>query len=822
MYCQFYGLHEKPFSLLPDPEFLFLSQKHEKALNLLELGVLNQSGFCIISGEIGAGKTTLVRELLSRLDEHVRVGLISNTHSSFSDLLGWILAAYGLESESSAAVFQHRRFTDFVIEQYASGKHTLLIIDEAQNLSLSALEQLRMLSNINSDKDLVLQIILIGQSELRAKLQQPELEQFAQRIAIDYHLAALDLEETTAYIRHRVIKSGGSQQLFNDAASKLVFEHSGGVPRLINRICELSLVYGFSERKNVIDSDLVKAVTESQKIDKIDQPVKTPAKTTTGKRPPVDLSKPEPPSEIVAAKRKVTPGPIQKSISQPEGSTFKKNDGKQTSTRPVGKTAELQPVEKSAVKKTVESIKKKTETTLKHGAKSAIYAAADKAAVEKTQAEFLANEKNSVASALAEKSRADATLAEKAAAEKLAAEKAATEKAAAEQAAAALAEASMEAAKLADSEKVAADKTTEKVALAAVQASELVDQKKKAAEKLVAEKTRIEKIALQEAEAAKTAAEKTLAARIAAEKAAAESAAAADNIARKAAANRAAAEKAAAGMVSDSEAAAKRALAKETEAARIVAEKTAASKAAMEKARLDTELAKKAATQMAAADSAFREKAVAARQAAQKAAASSAAAAKALDEKKLADTIAKEKASLEKVALAKIAASVASAAQQAADRAAAARNAAQKEASEKEAAAIMAARKAAEASALADKVTAESRTLTDTADLFPDTNPDLDSPTVSCRPSADTQPPVPAIQENTPRTPPRRARAIVALSVVSAVVAASTWLMNKPDVINILANLPVVAGQSFTNPGPMVEAAALEPVAHQPGFQQQP
>jgi type II secretory pathway predicted ATPase ExeA len=818
MYCQFYGFREKPFSLLPDPEFLFLSQKHEKALNLLELGVLNQSGFCIISGEIGAGKTTLVRALLSRLDEHVRAGLISNTHSSYSDLLGWILAAYGLESKSSAAVFQHRRFTDFVIEQYASGKHTLLIIDEAQNLSLSALEQLRMLSNINSDKDLVLQIILIGQSELREKLQQPELEQFAQRIAIDYHLAALDQEETTAYIRHRVVKSGGSQQLFNDAACKLVFERSGGIPRLINRICDLSLVYGFSGTKKVIDSDLIKAVIENQNID---QPVKTPAETVTDNRPPVVLSKPEALSENVHAKRKVTPEPRQKRISQSD-STLKKSDGKQNSAKPIGKTAELKPVEKSTVEKAVEPIKKRTVATLKHGENSSIYAAADKAAIEKTQADFLASEKSSVANALAEKARADAAFAEKAAAEKLAAEKAATEKAAAERAAAALAEASVEAAKLADSEKIAADKTSEKVTLAAAQASELVDQKRKSTEKLVAEKTQIEKTALQEAEAAKSEAEKTLAARIAAEKAAAESAAAADNVARKATANRAAAEKAAASMVSDSEAAAKRALARETEAARIVTEKTAANKAAIEKAGLDTELAKKAATEMAAADSDFREKSVAARQAAQMAAASRAAAEKALDEKKTADTIAKEKASLEKVALAKIAASVASTAQQAADKAAAARNAAQKEASEKEAAALMAARKAAEASALAEKVAAESRTLTDAADLFPDKNPDLDSPSVNRHPSADTQPPVPAIQDNIPRTPSRRARAIVALSIVSAVVAASTWLMNKPDVLNVLANLPVVDGQSFTNPGPMTEAAALEPVAHESGFQQQP
>ena len=277
MYCQFYGFREKPFSLLPDPEFLFLGSKHEDALNLLELGILNQSGFCVISGEIGTGKTTLVRELLNRLDKSICTGLITNTHSTYSNLLAWILAAYGLKCEASDYASQHRCFTDFVIDQYARRKHTLLIIDEAQNLSLPALEQLRMLSNINSEKDLVLQIMLIGQSELRIKLQKPELEQFAQRIAIDYHLSALDRDETGEYIRHRLSKSGGTSQLFDEAACDLIFRHSGGIPRLINRICDLSLVYGYSESRTVIDAGLIKAVTARQTLG---QPTEPPAHGT--------------------------------------------------------------------------------------------------------------------------------------------------------------------------------------------------------------------------------------------------------------------------------------------------------------------------------------------------------------------------------------------------------------------------------------------------------------------------------------------------------------------------------------------------------------
>jgi len=446
MYCQFYGLREKPFSLLPDPEFLFFSQKHEKALNLLELGILNQSGFCVISGEIGAGKTTLVRELMNRLDERVRVGLISNTNSTFSDLLGWILAAYELDSRSSEAIFQYRRFTDFVIEQYASGKHTLLIIDEAQNLSLSALEQLRMLSNINSEKDLVLQIILIGQNELRTKLQQPELEQFAQRIAIDYHLEALDQEETAAYIRHRAIKSGGSQQLFDDAACRLVYQYSDGIPRLINRICDLSLVYGFTESKKIIDADLVEAVTEDQQIDQLI--TKTPAASSKSITLP----------EKLATRRELA--------SEPEPA-LKTNSGKQTST--IEKNVDLKPAEKAAIEKA----RADTELAKKAAAETAAAnsAAREKAMAAKQAAKKAAASRAAAEKALAEKEAADAIAIDKASLEKvalaeLAASIAATAQQAADRAAAARAAAQQEASEKEAAAITAARKAAEASALA--------------------------------------------------------------------------------------------------------------------------------------------------------------------------------------------------------------------------------------------------------------------------------------------------------------------------------------------------------------------
>jgi type II secretory pathway predicted ATPase ExeA len=266
MYESFYGFKERPFALLPDPDFLFLNENHRAALAMLEKAVSDRSGFCVISGEIGAGKTTLVRELLNRLDATVCVGLVSNTHPSFGELLHWVIAAYGLPIGDGDTLELHKQFVEFVTQQHSQNKHTLLIIDEAQNLTVQALEELRMLSSVNSDKDLILQVILVGQHQLRDKLQQPELEQFSQRIALNYHLEALSQDETCGYIQHRVSHAGGETGLFSAEACQLVYKLSGGIPRLINRFCDLSLVYGCTEESRVITAELVGRVGEDQRM----------------------------------------------------------------------------------------------------------------------------------------------------------------------------------------------------------------------------------------------------------------------------------------------------------------------------------------------------------------------------------------------------------------------------------------------------------------------------------------------------------------------------------------------------------------------------
>ena len=265
MYENFYGFREKPFSLLPDSGFLYLSSKHRIALTLLEYGLLNQAGFTVISGDIGTGKTTLVRKLLEQAGDAFAVGLVTNTHHNFGELMNWVLMAFDLDGSGLDPVRQHEIFIDFVIGQYARGRRTVLIIDEAQNMSVDALEELRMLSNVNADKDQVLQVILVGQRELRDTLRRPDLVQFAQRIGVDYHLEPLTEAETREYIRHRCQTGGGKVDLFTDQACARIHRSTGGVPRLINLLCDTALVYGYAEQLETIDAELINEVARDKR-----------------------------------------------------------------------------------------------------------------------------------------------------------------------------------------------------------------------------------------------------------------------------------------------------------------------------------------------------------------------------------------------------------------------------------------------------------------------------------------------------------------------------------------------------------------------------
>ncbi len=257
MYEKHFGLQLKPFALTPDPGFLYPSRRHSMALTMLEYGLVSQASFSVLTGDIGSGKTTLVRRLLRRLGNKVAVGLINNTHTGFDSIHGWALSALSIAPVDDSPIAQYEALVDSFAREYAAGRRTLLILDEAQNLSVEVLEELRLLSNVNSEKSLMLQVLLVGQPELRRKLALPELRQFAQRISVDYHLTPLSREETHAYVLHRLRVAGREEQLFMPDALEFIHARSGGVPRLINRLADMAMVYAFADRLQRINADLI-------------------------------------------------------------------------------------------------------------------------------------------------------------------------------------------------------------------------------------------------------------------------------------------------------------------------------------------------------------------------------------------------------------------------------------------------------------------------------------------------------------------------------------------------------------------------------------
>ncbi len=270
MYTEYYNLKAKPFSLTPDPDYFFLSSGHRRAFTYLNYAIREGEGFVVISGEIGAGKTTLLRTVLKGIKEdEVSISFIRNTMVTGTQLVKIIADDFGIPdvwNQEKEQILSSMNY--FLIDQFGRNKKTLLIIDEAQNLSPSTLEEIRLLSNLETDKHKLLQIILSGQPELRDKLAIPQLEQLRQRVILSYHLGPLSMEETGEYIKHRMHRAGGDG-IFKEETFKEIYDFSGGTPRLINIICEFSLLFGFVEGRPAIDLEIVKSVREDLERDRI-------------------------------------------------------------------------------------------------------------------------------------------------------------------------------------------------------------------------------------------------------------------------------------------------------------------------------------------------------------------------------------------------------------------------------------------------------------------------------------------------------------------------------------------------------------------------
>ncbi len=266
MYEEFYGLTEKPFSIQPDPSFLYWGRGHRLAYAMLEYGVVNQAGISVITGEVGCGKTTLLHRLLEQLSDTHTVALLSNIQAGRGELLSWVLMGFGEPFAGKSHVEMFSQVQNFFIREYSKGKRVVLIIDEAQNLSVDMLEELRMLSNINAGKDQLLQLILVGQPQLKDLLSRPDMLQLAQRIGSDFHLSPLSREEVHSYIETRLTIAGARRRIFSDGAMDLVAEQSRGVPRVINIIADTALVYAFSAQDEIVSEETIRAVIR----DKID------------------------------------------------------------------------------------------------------------------------------------------------------------------------------------------------------------------------------------------------------------------------------------------------------------------------------------------------------------------------------------------------------------------------------------------------------------------------------------------------------------------------------------------------------------------------
>jgi type II secretory pathway predicted ATPase ExeA len=263
MYLTFYGLAEKPFNATPDPRFLYMTPGHREALAQLRYGVQERKGFIVLVGQVGTGKTTLLHALWQRLESQTAMSFVVNSTLPFDGLLEYVLADFGITKAGESRAQRLIALNNFLIARQRDGQNSVLIIDEAQNLDVSTLEQIRLLSNFETPTSKLLQILLVGQPELKTKLNLPELRQLKQRVGLRCQIPPLTVEETHAYIRTRLRIAGARDlALFDDSAVDRIAAYAGGIPRLINTVCDHCLLFGYTDQKRKIDRSIVSQAIE--------------------------------------------------------------------------------------------------------------------------------------------------------------------------------------------------------------------------------------------------------------------------------------------------------------------------------------------------------------------------------------------------------------------------------------------------------------------------------------------------------------------------------------------------------------------------------
>ncbi len=328
MYERFYRLRERPFALTPDPDYLYPSRVHQEALNYLRYGIESHAGFIVITGAIGSGKTTLLQTLVRGLDHRTTVARLMNTLLDPRELIESAMIDFGLDPAGQSKPAMLKRLGEFLVSERSAGRLVLLIIDEAQNLSLPALEEIRMLSNLETEKSKLLQIVLIGQPDLRDKLDRPELEQLRQRITVSYQLEPLDADETARYINHRLARAAiGAPLEFSRPVTDRIHARSGGVPRLINVIADATLVFGYGEERAVIDEALVDEVIADLDATGVLGPVSTPGRRASivPADPAADINRMRGETRIASPAPAAASPPAASSVSRAEQEALKRD-----------------------------------------------------------------------------------------------------------------------------------------------------------------------------------------------------------------------------------------------------------------------------------------------------------------------------------------------------------------------------------------------------------------------------------------------------------------------------------------------------------------